>query len=387
MNQPRIHQIATAVPTHVYPQHYARDWMAKHTPGEKSGSLIRRVYDHSGIGQRYSVLPDFKAGATPDLFQVDELGQVIDPTTGTRNRLFHQRATPLLVEAAQKVIEQASGFEVDDVTHVITVSCTGFYNPGPDYELIQSLGLPDSTERYNIGFMGCYAAFPALRMAYHFCKSNPDAVVLVVCLELCSLHLQFRDDPDSIIANAIFADGAAAALVSARAPAEGAASLELSMFSSSLAPEGAGDMAWEIGDFGFDIRLSAYVPRIIGANIKQIVESIISKEGYDLSSIAHWAVHPGGRAILDRIEESLELDPSQLMDSRETLRQYGNMSSATVLFVLKRILETPSEKTTPLVAMAFGPGLTIETALMKCVPSSPATQSIDQKIHEKVVAV
>ena len=361
-----LHHIETSVPQYAYRQDYARDRMIGWMPGKRNRRLIHGIYDHSGIDTRHSVLPDFAPETTPVLFHEDAEGRIIEPSTQQRNRLYRECSRQMLVEVARRALENAQGFSSEDITHVVTVSCTGFYNPGPDLDLIQGLGLRPETERYNIGFMGCYAAFPAMRMADQFCQADPGAVVLVVCLELCTLHLQFSEEADSLLANALFADGAAAAIVSARRPHPGKATLAMDCFSSALAEEGSRDMAWEIGDHGFDIRLSTYVPNIIASNLASIVDRILGKNQWNRDDIKHWAIHPGGRAILDKIETSLEIDPEQLADSRTVLKQYGNMSSATVLFVLKRILEcnVPHEPQA-VCAMAFGPGLTIETALFE----------------------
>lgn len=366
-----IHHIETVLPNYSYRQDYARDRMVDWLPGKRNRRLIHGIYDHSGIDTRHSVLPDFGPGAEPVLFREDANGRIIEPSTLDRNRYYAKCSRKMVVEAGRKALANAVGFSASDVTHVITVSCTGFYNPGPDLDLIQGLGLPASTERYNLGFMGCYAAFPALRMADQFCQARPDAVVLVVCLELCSLHLQFREEADSLLANSLFADGAAAVLVSARKPAANRPSLALESFTSALAPEGADDMAWEVGNHGFDIRLSTYVPKIIEANINGILNSVLKNSPWSIDEIGTWAVHPGGRSILDRIESALELAPEQLEDSREVLRNHGNMSSVTVLFVLNRILNRPGlDETHPVCAMAFGPGLTIETALIEYRPAA-----------------
>lgn len=375
-----IHSIETLLPPYSYRQDYARDRMREWLPGKRNRRLINGIYDHSGIETRYSVLPDFVPGAEPVLFHEDADGRILEPTTGPRNRLFQQAARPMYSEVARRAVAHTPGCKVGDITHVITASCTGCYNPGPDYDIIRALGLPDTTECYNLGFMGCYAAFPALRMASQFCQARPDAVVLVVCLEFCTLHVQFREEVDSILANSLFADGAAAAIVSAREPAQESAAFAIDSFRSALAPEGVGDMAWEIGDHGFDIRLSSYVPKVIGANIRKFIDDILQSSPLGIDEIKHWAIHPGGRAILDRIETELHLAPEQIKDPREVLREYGNMSSATVLFVLKRILYRPDEKH-PICAMAFGPGLTIETALLEYQPAAKVEASKDLSVH------
>jgi predicted naringenin-chalcone synthase len=271
----------------------------------------------------------------------------------------------LAVALAKKLLAAAEGFQASDITHVVFASCTGFANPGPDYHIIRELGLGGHVERYTLGFMGCYAAFPALRMAAQFCEANPKAVVLVMCLELCSLHMQINDQPDSILANSLFADGAAAALVSSRKPLPGRPGYKVHAFSSALVTDGEADMAWDIGNEGFNIVLSSYVPEILGKRIAPLLEEIVEKSGLDLSQIEEWAVHPGGRAILDKVGASLGLAPEALAASRQVLRDYGNMSSATILFVLKELLDSADTDQALSCAMAFGPGLTVETAVLE----------------------
>ena len=296
------------------------------------------------------------------------------PGTGDRNALFGVAARELAVKLARKTIEGAAGFAAADITHVIFVSCTGFVNPGPDYHIIRELGLSENVQRYTLGFMGCYAAFPGLRMAAQFCDADPKAVVLVMCLELCTLHLQISDQPDSILANSLFADGAAAAIVSARKPLPGHPAFEVRDFSTSLVTSGEQDMAWTIGNNGFNMVLSSYVPDIIGSNIRQMLGEGLQRKGMTLDDIQEWAVHPGGRAILDRVQDSLGLDADALNASREVLRDYGNMSSATVLFVLKELLESAETETALTCAMAFGPGLTVETAVFERVGCTAAAK-------------
>ncbi len=370
-----IHHIETLLPDYSYQQDYARDRMIGWLPGKRSRRLIHGIYDHSGIDTRHSVLPDFGPCAAPVLFCEDADGRIIEPTTHERNRHYAECSRKMIVEVGRRTLENTEGFSASDITHIITVSCTGFYNPGPDLDLVQGLGLPASTERYNLGFMGCYAAFPALRMADQFCQARPDSVVLVVCLELCTLHLQFREEADSLLANALFSDGAAAMLVSSRSPSKTRPVLAIESFSSALVPEGASDMAWEIGNHGFDLRLSTYVPKIIEAHIGSIIKDILHTPP---ATIGTWAIHPGGRSILDKIEDALGLDPEQLVDSRAVLRDCGNMSSVTILFVLARILgRTGIRKPQSVCAMAFGPGLTIETALLELQPAAIATPDYD----------
>lgn len=372
MNKVFIHHLETLVPEHRYSQAFLAERLAAQTEDPRAARMVRQVFRKSGIEFRHSVLPDLLPGKAPRLFFPGPGGRLIEPSTEARNRCFIESADAICVELARRAIANAGQFLPADITHVITVSCTGFYNPGPDCRIITELGLSRSTQRYNLGFMGCYAAFPALRMARQFCQAEPAAVVLVLCLELCSLHLQLRCHPDAILGNALFADGAAAAIVSARAPAAERPAFELRHFASTLVPEGRGAMAWEIGDSGFNLALSSYVPRVIGANIGGIIGELLAHAGARPEDPGLWAIHPGGRAILDAIERALALRPDQLHTSREILRRYGNLSSATILFILRELLETRGTDGGTVCGMAFGPGLIIETGLFELAPAAPA---------------
>lgn len=369
-----IHHISTLTPECSYTQTFARDQLKDLAPNERARRLTHAIYSRSGIEKRHSVCRDFVPGEERQLYKVGATGTLLSPTTGARNAVYSAASRILAVDLARKALEDAPGFTAQDVTHVVFASCTGFMNPGPDYHIIRELGLPQSVERYTLGFMGCYAAFPALRMAGQFCEANPRAVVLVMCLELCSLHMQINDQPDSILANSLFADGAAAAIVSARQPEPGVPAYQLGRFISSLVPAGEADMAWDIGNEGFNIVLSSYVPDIIGANLQPLLEGIFQEQDMRVGDIEEWAVHPGGRAILDKVEQSMTLPDGALDVSRHVLRDYGNMSSATVLFVLKELLEAASTESASVCALAFGPGLTVETALLHRV-GGPAPAS------------
>ena len=363
-----IRHLETLVPEISYPQDLAGEILSSRSESDRTRRYIRKVYAESGIAQRHSVVPDFlQSESGPGLF-IAEDGSPREPTTGERNDVYVREAKKLIPEIARNAVANCEGIEASDITHVITVSCTGFFNPGPDLLVIDALDLSPKVQRYHLGFMGCYAAFPALKMASQFCDLDESATVIVVCLELCSIHLQNKDDLDSIVANSVFADGAAAAIVSARSPAKGQRAYRINQFACNLAREGIEDMAWDIGDHGFNIVLSKYVARIIGAGIKGLIEEVFSGSELTPGDMARWAVHPGGRAILDKIETSLELTPEQIQASREILSAYGNMSSATVLFVLASILAEESTRDGDAVcAMAFGPGLTIETGVFNAV--------------------
>lgn len=374
-----IHHLATDTPPFLYSNEFARERMQSWVTALRAKRLVEMIYERTGIETRYSVIDDRLK--SDGLFHTLPDGSINSPTTGQRNALYAKAARELAVKLARKTFAECPQFVPSDITHVVFASCTGFANPGPDYHIVRELGLKESVERYTIGFMGCYAAFPAMRMAAQFCEANPQAVVLVMCLELCSLHLQVSDKPESIVANALFADGAAAALISAREPARDRPYYRVHGFHSALVPSSESHMAWDIGDHGFNMTLSAYVPDLIGSNIREMLGGILSKRGLTPADIDEWAVHPGGRAILEQVEQHLELPGDALEISRRVLRDYGNMSSPTVMFVLKGLLEEAETDHAMTCAIAFGPGLTVETAVLeRCgavIPHNPPDAKVD----------
>jgi predicted naringenin-chalcone synthase len=370
--------LATVVPPTVLIQDEVAEVFAAQPGLTRLGQrLVSTAFGVSGIERRHTVLDEL-AHTPPDpalqpVFYDRESGELLLPGTKERNDIYATRASGLYVEAGRAALEATPGIGPADVTHVITVSCTGFYAPGPDFVLARDLGLRAGVQRYHLGFMGCYAALPALRLATQLCEADPDAVVLVVSVELCTLHLRTSSDPDTIIATSLFADGAGAAIVTARPPEQGELVLEAEAFATRTTPNGEGEMAWRIGDHGFEMVLSNAVPAIIGEHVTSALAPLFAsapplaealRSGTAADAIAHWAIHPGGRSILDRVESALGLRPVQLDPAREVLRDFGNMSSATVLFVLRNILDSMPSDGEQVVAMAFGPGLTVESALL-----------------------
>jgi predicted naringenin-chalcone synthase len=368
-----IHRIDTLLPDFSFSQEEAMAKMQAWARDDRERRLVRAVYRNSGIERRHSVLRNYDGEGEGAFFRRGPGGVLQGPGTAFRNRIFAAESKAMSVRLARTVLDNAPGFAAADVTHVVTASCTGFYNPGPDYFIVRELGLSGATQRYHLGFMGCYAALPALRMAAQFCEADPDAVVLVMCLELCTLHLQLTGSEDTLLANSLFADGAAAAVVSARPPGRGTPSFRIGGFRSALVPSGERDMAWSIGDQGFDIALSSYVPRIIGGNILGLVGPALSEEGLSAREIGTWAVHPGGKAIIDQVQRTLGLSAEQVAASRDVLRRCGNMSSATILFVLEEILRADApEPEERVCAVAFGPGLTVEMAALTALRAASA---------------
>jgi len=353
--------IGTAVPGTSLPQTAVRDLFASQ-PGVSrlTSRLIHAAFDHSAIETRHSALTDF--GGAPSGFLDAETGLFGRPTTSERNAIYAREAPALFARAAQDALD-AAGVEASEITHVVTASCTGFFAPGPEYRLVKDLGIRSTAPRDHLGFLGCAAAFPALRTAFRISSLDPDAVVLVVCGELCTLHIAPSSDTDQILASAVFADGAGAAIVSGRSDPQTPTrvTLELEGFSTALTSEGDEDMKWIIGDHGFEMTLTTEVPRIIEREVADALAPVISDR-----DIQRWIVHPGGRSILDRFETAMQLSSTALDHSRAVLRDHGNMSSATVLFILKRLMHDPTlAEGEEILGVAFGPGLTVETALLR----------------------
>lgn len=349
--------IGTAVPRNVLPQERARDFFAAQDGiGRLAGRLIHAAFDQSGIDTRHTAVAHVDGDPT-GIFVEDGV-RLLAPSTGTRNEVYRREAPELYRAAAVDALARA-GLQATDITHVITVSCTGFFAPGPDFRLVKDLGIPTSAERTHIGFMGCAAALPGLRAAARFAAAQPGSNVLVVCAELCSLHIRSSSDPEQIVASAVFADGAAAAIVSSAGLTAPGAALDVGTFATTLTSEGEADMDWTIGDEGFRMVLTANVPKIVGREVR----GVFPHDSDPAADFDAWAVHPGGRSILDRVQSGLELSDEAMGPSREVLRKYGNMSSATVLFILQRILDDHAVADGARVkALAFGPGLTVESA-------------------------
>lgn len=341
-----INRINTVVPEHDVHEAFVAFADASFTERRKQ-LLFRRMADRSQISHRYAGI------ASPSDFYGDDPNSV---DTETRMIEFERSAPDLAVRAVD-------GLELGDaaaeVTHLIVITCTGFYSPGIDFEIIKRCGVSSSVERTQIGFMGCFAGINGLKLAHHIVRSEPNAKVLVVSLELCSLHLQRSESLETMLSFLVFGDGCAAVLVSGEEKG-----IAIDSFKAVMVPETPELITWRIGDIGFDMVLSGKVPGTLGRalderNLKEILAGG-SKDDIDI-----WAVHPGGRSILDAVEDGIGLGPDDLSASRHVLDNYGNMSSATILFVLAEIMKRAEEggPTGSGCAMAFGPGLTAETML------------------------
>ncbi|MFP4330524.1 MAG: type III polyketide synthase [Spirochaetaceae bacterium] len=357
-----LHGIATTVPEHSYTQEFAHQFMRRlYAEKTRSLSLIDRVYPGTAIDKRHTVIGDYGKEPSEYVFYPKTADLKPEPTTKERNDLYTEEARRLSAAVARKLLSRFPEAR-EKITHLITVSCTGFSAPGFDFYLAKELPLSPDLHRFHLGFMGCYAAFPGMKLADSICRADPTARVLLVNLELCSVHMQQKEDQDVIIANALFSDGVAAALISADPEDSRGPRLEFRSFASRTAPESEEDMAWSIGQNGFDMKLSVYVPRIVRRNIRGLIDAALESSDLSIDEVDLWAIHPGGRSILDKVAEVLALPEGSLHNSYEVLREYGNMSSATILFVLKRFLE--DEAGGNLFATAFGPGLTLEAAHM-----------------------
>jgi predicted naringenin-chalcone synthase len=348
-----INRIATAVPQNDVHTAFVR--FARTLLDDRRRRLFDRMADRAQITHRWSSL---RAAPEPEGPSVDDGGFFTRgnfPSTADRMRRYEAAAPALAAAAVEKLGLDA--VERARVTHVIVTTCTGFSAPGLDLELVERCKLNPSVERTVIGFMGCYAGINALKMARHVIRSEPEARVLILSLELCTLHLQETDDLEQVLSFLVFGDGAAASLVTA--DPEGIA---LDRFHAVLVPETGGLITWHIRELGFDMFLSGQVPSAIGHGLKLKADEILA--GVEPHAVDLWAVHPGGRSVLDAVEGALELRPDALNASRQVLDDYGNMSSATVMFVLKNLLEN-GKRGARGCAMAFGPGLTAETMLFR----------------------
>ncbi len=347
-----INRIATAVPPHDVHRAFV-DFAATMLPEGTPRNLFRRMARLSAIDHRYSfVQPVATAtGAWKDAEHMYEPGNF--PVTARRMTFFEDLAPQLARKALDTLA--LSREERAAVTHVVVTSCTGLYAPGLDFEVVNHLGLNPSVERTVIGFMGCYAGINALKSAHHIVRSEPHARVLVLNLELCSLHFQETTELEQVLSFLVFADGCAASLVSAEPQG-----LAIDSFLALSIPQTSHLITWRIGGLGFDMHLSGQVPGEIGSALKNMGTQVT--HGKDPLDIDLWAVHPGGRSILDAVESGLTLPADALASSRSVLARFGNMSSATVMFVLHDILQQ-AQSGQHGCAMSFGPGLTAETML------------------------
>ncbi|MCE7062045.1 UbiA family prenyltransferase [Dyadobacter sp. CY343] len=358
-----ISAIETAVPDHRYSQETLASFYSGSTDDLITKRKIKVVAGKTGIETRYSVIADFDKQPEQYEFFNKSVDLLPEPGLGRRMQLYQEHATKLSLQAVNKIrgFEQIKG----QITHLITVTCTGLFAPGLDVELMRELNLPPSIQRSSVNFMGCNAAIIALKQADTICRTTPKAKVLVVCTELCTIHFQKQYNDDYLLSNLLFGDGSVAALVTAQPSEQYLHSVSIESFNSMVLHNGYSDMAWRLSETGFIMNLSSYVPDLISKNIEPMLRAVkLSVGGYK-----HWAIHPGGKRIVDDFALALGLDKCALAHTYQILKDYGNMSSPTVLFVLKEVLEKakPEHQGDRIFSAAFGPGLSIETMQLQYV--------------------
>jgi predicted naringenin-chalcone synthase len=332
---------------------------AAYGAGDRERRILRHLYTHSGIETRYSVIPDFTL--PQQQWEFFPRTANLEPFPGLDHRMdwFARHALPLSLASAQRCVDGIVARE--DITHLVTVSCTGMSAPGLELQLLEAMGLNANISRTAVNFMGCYAAIHGLKMAADIANANKEAKVLVVCTELCSLHFQKVFTEDAITAPLLFADGSAAVLVCGDNDSH--KGIRLDSFYAEVMKDAKDSMTWKLSSMGFVMTLASDVPDIFRADIGQLKNRALARAGVEQDEIKHWCIHPGGKRILEAITKGLSLPEDALTASYKILRDYGNMSSATVLFVLNEMWPTipPGER---IYTAAFGPGLTMESVVM-----------------------
>ena len=356
----KIVSIGTAVPEYRHEQQKIFEFMSRvYAINEIEKRKLKFLYKHSGIQTRYSVLDDYSLPASEWNFFIPTENLEPFPSLEKRMKSFRDHAAPLSLKAINDCLKDRQD---QNITHLITVSCTGMSAPGLDLQVMELLDLPKTIYRTSVNFMGCYASIHALKMADAICNTYSSAKVLIVCTELCTLHFQREATVDNIASSLLFGDGSAAVLLTS--DEHKLRGLHLSNFYSEVIPKGKKDMAWELSSTGFLMTLSGYVPELIEEDFEPLVGRSLKNTDISFDKITHWCVHPGGKKILEAIHKSLQLKNGELKNSYDVLRRYGNMSSPTILFVLKEMMDEFRHKHTEnatVYGAAFGPGLTMET--------------------------
>ena len=331
---------------------------------EQQQKLLPALYRMTGVKRRHSVVLDDVDGdkTMQHFFPKASSKEDRGPSIGDRMKCYEEEAPKLAKKSTKEALEK-SGVSADEITHLITVSCSGFGTPGVDIHLIDYLGLRRTVERVHVGFMACHGALNAIKVAQGIAESNPDAVILLCAVETCSLHYHYPWDAERVVANALFADGSAAIVGRGLEAEDGGDAWHVRATGSCLIPESGEGIKWQIRDHGFEIGLSPKVPDLIEGSLKPWTEEWLGEHGYTIDDIKTWAVHPGGPRILSASAKALGLEKERLAVSREVLQQFGNMSSPTILFIVNRLREREAE--TPCVALAFGPGLMAEAVLFE----------------------
>lgn len=359
-----IMSIATALPQHAMSQSATARAIGDLTIESADRArtrLSQAIFRRTRIASRHSVL--LEAGAdepTQSFYAPADGANDAGPATSARMQRYTQLALPLAAQASARALQRA-GFGPEQVRQVVVVTCTGFYSPGIDVGLIERLNLHPGVGRSIIGFMGCHGAFNGLRVASALAGEAGGGPVLMCAVELCSLHFAYGWDVGKVMSNALFADGAAAAVLGPIGH-EPAATIRLTGAGTTIVPDSAHAMTWRIGDHGFEMTLSQDVPDLIRENLRPWIDAWLAGHGLSVGRVGAWAVHPGGPAILEAAAEALGIENGALADSAAVLRDCGNMSSPTILFILERLLRRQAPR--PIVALGFGPGLVVEAMLL-----------------------
>jgi len=351
-----IISIATALPAYCHRQKDIIHFMSNvYGLDEAEIRKLSFLYNHSGIEKRYSVIEDFSLPEEEWNF-IPRLNGKCFPSLDERMKIFDKEALPLSLSAVKNCI---NGFiQPEDITHLITVTCTGMSAPGLDLQIAESLNLSPNIFHTSVNFMGCYAATHALKLAKFICDTTPGANIIIAVTELCTLHFQKEYTPDNAASSLLFGDGSAAVLVSNKIKKTDL--LSIKGFYSQIERRGKRDMAWELSSKGFLMTLSGYVPQLIEEDIAALVDASLEYHHINKNEITHWCIHPGGKKILEVIEQKLSLKKDDLCYSKKILAEYGNMSSPTILFVLKEMWNN-IQRGANIFGVAFGPGLTMET--------------------------
>ncbi len=361
----KIVSIATGVPPYKHQQddilHFADTIYSK---DESDSRKLKFLYKHSGISSRYSVIPDYSLPMDDRQFYAPTKNLDPFPDLEKRMQWYADTAAALSVDTIEKCIN--GKIQKNEITHLITVSCTGMSAPGLDLEIIELMGLSPNIFRTSINFMGCYAAIHGLKIADALCKANQQANVIVVCTEFCTLHFQKEISVDNITSTLLFADGCAAVLVQHESNILDG--LAINSFFSDISFKGKKDMSWQLSSKGFLMTLSGYVPDLVKGDFNNLVTKALDNAGISKAEITHWCIHPGGKKIMEAIQSSVGLQKESLQYSYDVLNEFGNMSSPTILFVLKKILDELQQSVSgskqTVFGAAFGPGLTMETFIV-----------------------
>ena len=356
----KIVSIATEVPPYRNDQEIIRGFMDSVFCNDATESRkLKYLYNHGGIATRYSVIPDYSVPAADRQFYGKAADLEPFPDIEKRMEWYAANAGMLSIKAIQQCI--AGKINKKEITHLITVSCTGMSAPGLDLEIMEAMELPRNLFRTSVNFMGCYAAIHAMKLADAICRSSVNANVVIVCTELCTLHFQKEVTVDNITSTLLFGDGCAAVLIqSAETALKG---IKLQHFFSDVAFKGKNDMSWKLSSTGFLMTLSGYVPDLVKEDFNELVNKALDNASVSKNDITHWCIHPGGKKILEAIEKSIALPATSLCYAYQVLNEYGNMSSPTILFVLQKIfneLQERSPEKATIFGAAFGPGLTME---------------------------